>query len=149
MTNSKGLCKGAKRLPRSISGPLDFGLEGSRFCVVPGLAARTEEPNLETPQNVMSRRLPETSPDMATANVVLNRATPRVNSRQQPFPGAACKKWFPSGYSLSAKSARSSRYGRKRLPSGSPGLPSVHLTSTSSLCFLTRLGCRPLLFDQF
>lgn len=33
---------------------------------------------------------PETSPDMATANVVLNRATPRMNSRQQPFPGAAC-----------------------------------------------------------
>ena len=36
------------------------------------------------------RRLPETAPDMALAGVVLNRATLRENTRQEPFAGAAC-----------------------------------------------------------
>ena len=161
MTNSKPLCKRCQTLP-------DFSLEGSRFGVVHGLHARTAEPNLETPENLISRRLPETSADMARPKDIyytVGRRRGRVlassRSREPPL-----KDDFRSGYSLSVESARSSRYGRKRLPSrgasrlnhrGSPftrcgqieNAQRAPLTTPIPLRFPTRLGRRPLLFDQF
>jgi hypothetical protein len=73
----------------SKGGVAPGGLEGSRFYALLNLKARAEEINSETPESLVSRRLPETAPDMATGtDVVLDRGTRWVNSSPAAVRGS-------------------------------------------------------------